>query len=62
MQTKLIKQFKDKFQRKLLFFSDKITTYVDITGYVEIHITEKSDKKQQKKLYAGFISQLATLN
>lgn len=31
-----------------IIFSDKSTSYVDIADYVEIHVTEKSDKNTTK--------------
>jgi transposase-like protein/DNA-directed RNA polymerase subunit RPC12/RpoP len=38
----------DKFVDKSIVFSDKSTSYVDISDYVEIHMTEKSDKQVTK--------------
>ena len=35
----------DNFNEKSIVFSDKSTSYVNISDYVETHITEKSDKK-----------------
>ena len=35
----------DNFDQKSIVFSDKGTSYVDISDYVQRHITEKSDKK-----------------
>lgn len=35
----------DNINEKSIVFSDKSTSYVDIADYVEMHITEKSDKK-----------------
>ena len=38
----------ENIQEKSIVFSDKSTSYVDISDYVEIHMTEKSDKKTTK--------------
>jgi len=35
----------DNFDEKSIVFSDKSTSYVNISDYVETHMTEKSDKK-----------------
>ena len=35
----------NSFAEKCIVFSDKSTSYVDISDYVETHITEKSDKE-----------------
>lgn len=39
---------KENIIDKCIIFSDKRTSYVDISDYVEIHMTEKSDKKTTK--------------
>jgi hypothetical protein len=39
------KVVKNKFDDKYIVFSDKSTSYVNISDYVEMHVTEKSDKK-----------------
>lgn len=36
---------KESLDEKSIVFSDKSTSYVDISDYVELHITEKSDKQ-----------------
>ena len=38
----------ENFSEKSIVFSDKSSSYVDISDYVEIHITEKSDKQVTK--------------
>jgi hypothetical protein len=38
----------ENFQDKSIVFSDKSTSYVDISDYVEIHMTEKSDNHTTK--------------
>lgn len=38
----------ENFEDRSIIFSDKSTSYVDISNYVEIHMTEKSDKKTTK--------------
>ena len=38
----------ENFEEKSIVFSDKSTSYVNISDYVEIHMTEKSDKKVTK--------------
>ena len=35
----------ESIDEKSIVFSDKSTSYVDIADYVELHVTEKSDKK-----------------
>lgn len=35
----------DNFEDTSIVFSDKSTSYVDIGDYVEVHITEKSTKR-----------------
>jgi transposase-like protein len=39
---------KENLKEKSIVFSDKSTSYVDISNYVEIHMTEKSDKQTTK--------------
>jgi len=38
----------ENFEQKSSVFSDKSTSYVDISDYVEIYMSEKSDKKTTK--------------
>jgi hypothetical protein len=38
----------ENFKEKSIVFLDKSTSYVDISDYVEIHLTEKSDKQTTK--------------
>jgi len=38
----------ESFEEKSIVFSDKSTSYVNISDYVEIHMTEKSDKQTTK--------------
>src|SRR5690606_4300809 len=38
----------ENFKEKSIVFSDKSTSYVDVSDYVEIHMTEKSDKQTTK--------------
>ena len=38
----------ENFDEKSIVFSDKSTSYVNISDYVEIHMTEKSDKQTTK--------------
>lgn len=40
---------KSSFDEKSIVFSDKSTSYVDISDYVELHLTEKSDKQTTKE-------------
>ncbi len=39
---------KGSFDQTAIIFSDKSTSYVDIANFVEVHITEKSDKNTTK--------------
>jgi transposase-like protein/DNA-directed RNA polymerase subunit RPC12/RpoP len=39
---------KENFEEKSIVFSDKSTSYVNISDYVEIHMTEKSDNNVTK--------------
>ena len=39
----------ESISEKSVVFSDKNTSYIDISDYVEIHITEKSDKQTTKE-------------
>lgn len=39
---------KENFSESSIVFSDKSTSYVDIADYVDIHVSEKSDKKTTK--------------
>jgi hypothetical protein len=39
---------KESLVEKSIVFSDKSTSYVDISDYVEVHLTEKSDKQTTK--------------
>ncbi|WP_309607898.1 IS1595 family transposase [Flavobacterium sp.] len=39
---------KDNIEEKVILFSDKSTSYVDIEKYVEAHLTEKSTKETTK--------------
>ena len=43
------KTIQDNINEKSIVFSDKSTSYVDIAQYVEMHVTEKSDKKTTKE-------------
>ena len=38
----------ESFDQTAIIFSDKSTSYVDIANFVEVHITEKSDKNTTK--------------
>ena len=38
----------ESFEEKSIVFSDKSTSYVDISDYVETHMTEKSDNQVTK--------------
>ena len=38
----------ESFEEKSIVFSDKSTSYVNISDYVEIHMTEKSDNNVTK--------------
>ena len=38
----------ESFDQKSIVFSDKSKSYVDISDYVEIHMTEKSSKRTTK--------------
>lgn len=40
---------KESIDEKSIVFSDKSTSYIDIADYVELHITEKSDKNTTKE-------------
>jgi transposase-like protein len=40
---------KESIDEKSIVFSDKSTSYIDIADYVEMHITEKSDKHTTKE-------------
>jgi hypothetical protein len=40
---------KDNISEKTIVFSDKSTSYVDISEYVEVHVTEKSTKETTTK-------------
>jgi len=39
----------DNFDEKCIVFSDKSTSYVDISEYVDVHVTEKSTKESTVK-------------
>ncbi len=39
---------------RTIVFSDKSTSYVDISDYVELHVTKNQIKKRQKKHLNGF--------
>lgn len=39
----------ESISEKSVVFSDKSTSYIDISDYVEIHVTEKSDKQTTKE-------------
>lgn len=39
------KNVQDNIMEKSIVFSDKSTSYVNISDFVEVHVTEKSDKK-----------------
>ncbi|MBT3424962.1 MAG: IS1595 family transposase [Bacteroidetes bacterium] len=47
--TEIDDVIKDNINEKSIVFSDKSTSYVDISKYVEIHITEKSTKETTTK-------------
>jgi len=40
---------KESIDQKCIVFSDKSTSYVNISDYVELHVTEKSDKQATKE-------------
>jgi hypothetical protein len=40
---------KESITEKSIVFSDQSTSYIDISDYVELHITEKSDKQTTKE-------------
>jgi len=40
---------KESIDQKCIVFSDKSTSYVNISDYVELHVTEKSDKQTTKE-------------
>jgi len=40
---------RESIDEKSIVFSDKSTSYVDIADYVELHVTEKSDKNTTKE-------------
>lgn len=40
---------KESFDETSILFTDKSTSYVDISDYVELHVTEKSDKDTTKE-------------
>ena len=44
------KMLKESIEDKNIVISDKSTLYVDIYNYVEVHVMEKSRKKQLKPL------------
>jgi hypothetical protein len=39
------KTVEDSFAERTIFFSDKSTSYIDLSQYIESHITEKSTKE-----------------
>lgn len=43
------KELKQTIEETTIVFSDQSTSYVDIADYVELHITEKSDKNTTKE-------------
>lgn len=43
------KTIKESLDEKSIVFTDKSTSYVDISEFVELHITEKSDKQTTKE-------------
>ena len=42
-------ELKNTIEESTIVFSDQSTSYVDITDYVELHITEKSNKQTTKE-------------
>lgn len=42
------KLVKENFDKKSIIFSDKSSSYINLSDYVEIHMTEKSDKQTTK--------------
>ncbi len=40
---------KDSIGEQSIVFTDKSTSYVDIADFVELHITDKSDKETTKE-------------
>jgi len=49
---------KDSLDEQSIVFTDKSTSYVDIADFVELHITEKSDKETTKETLTRIIHQL----
>jgi transposase-like protein len=45
-----MKPFKESIDDQSIVFTDKSTSYVDISDFVELHITEKSDKETNETL------------
>ena len=43
------KTMKESIDNKSIVFTDKSSSYVNIADYVELHMTEKSDKKTTKE-------------
>ena len=53
---------RDCMEDDAIVFSDKSTSYVDISDLVELHVTEKSDAKPPRKHSNGCISQSVMQN
>lgn len=49
MKGEINEVIKDSLDDKCIVFSDKSTSYVDISDLIELHITEKSDKNTTKE-------------
>ena len=49
LNTAVNQLIEEEFEEKSIVFSDKSKSYVDISEYVETHISEKSDKTSTNK-------------
>ena len=47
--TEISETIKGSIDRKSIVFTDKSTSYVDITDYIEMHVTEKSSKESTEE-------------
>jgi hypothetical protein len=41
--------YEENFDEKCIVFSDKSTSYIDISKFIEVHVTEKSSKETTSK-------------
>jgi hypothetical protein len=55
LNTAVNQLIEEEFEEKSIVFSDKSKSYVDISAYVETHISKNQTKPLQTRLLSGFI-------